>query len=499
MLQRTDPTYRRELLICGAVAVVIVLIRAFIPLRFEQVYDPDQAVWGLMAKHLSEGRAFPLFFYGQSYMIGLEAWLAVPFFWIGGPTVLMQRLPLLLFNLGVALGFFWTFARFGLKPRYALAAALPVIAFSPAMSLDYFFGLGVGIEPFLFVLILWLIRDRPIAFGVLLCFATLHREFVFLALPALALVEIRNRKFWNVRSIAQRAAGFAVVWIVVDILKRNVNRLGPAGGDWSAGSLTQGPETFAKWLSFVWSDYSTRLWELLTWGIPDMLGIRTFPIKTYGLPSQLEAGFRIAALAFAVAALIALARLVRLAGTSPPESRREGLRFCLYLALVAVQNILIYGLNGGILLGAPAPLRYALFAPLLVVALFGAYFLVERSTRWTAAVGVAIAIWAAGNVVDNARLIQEYVGNPPSRQHRILADYLMSHGIRYARGKYWDAYIVSFLSREKVIVASTETVRISAYQSEVEQHASEAVTLQRLPCDAGVKVEGWCVIGPPGR
>ena len=54
-------------------------------------------------------------------------------------------------------------------------------------------------------------------------------------------------------------------------------------------------------------------------------------------------------------------------------------------------------------------------------------------------------------------------------------------------------------SREQVMVASTETVRISMYQTEVDRHASEAVTLQRLPCDGGVKVVGWCVIGPPGR
>ena len=55
-----------------------------------------------MTKHLSEFRAFPLFFYGQNYMLGVEAWITVPFFWIGGPTVAMQRLPLVLVNLCVA-------------------------------------------------------------------------------------------------------------------------------------------------------------------------------------------------------------------------------------------------------------------------------------------------------------------------------------------------------------------------------------------------------------
>src|SRR5215210_6144808 len=72
-----------------AVVIALVLLRALVYLLFEQIaFDSDQAINGLMAKHLSQGRAFPLFFYGQTYMLAVEAWVAVPFFWIAGPTVL---------------------------------------------------------------------------------------------------------------------------------------------------------------------------------------------------------------------------------------------------------------------------------------------------------------------------------------------------------------------------------------------------------------------------
>ena len=54
-----------------------------------------------MAKHLSEGRAFPLFFYGQAYMLAVEAWWMVPFFWIGGPTVAALRASLVATNVAV--------------------------------------------------------------------------------------------------------------------------------------------------------------------------------------------------------------------------------------------------------------------------------------------------------------------------------------------------------------------------------------------------------------
>ncbi|GEM_PF-4380228 len=68
---------KRELWICLAVATAIVALQSFVLLRYEQFFDSDQAVYGLMAKHLSEFRTFPLFFYGQNYMLGVQSWLAV--------------------------------------------------------------------------------------------------------------------------------------------------------------------------------------------------------------------------------------------------------------------------------------------------------------------------------------------------------------------------------------------------------------------------------------
>ena len=43
-------------------------------------FDSDQAIFGLMAKHLSELRALPVFMYGQNYILGVEAWMAAPLF-----------------------------------------------------------------------------------------------------------------------------------------------------------------------------------------------------------------------------------------------------------------------------------------------------------------------------------------------------------------------------------------------------------------------------------
>ena len=78
----------RERLVVAALAAALVLLRAWVFIWWEQShFDADQAVVGLMAKHLIEGRAFPLFFYGQQYLLGVESWLVAPFFLIGGVSI----------------------------------------------------------------------------------------------------------------------------------------------------------------------------------------------------------------------------------------------------------------------------------------------------------------------------------------------------------------------------------------------------------------------------
>src|SRR6476659_2565845 len=66
-------------------------------------FDSDQAITGLMAKHLAELRAFPVFWYGQTYMLGVEAWLAAPLMAVFGASVTTLQLPLLAMNVAIAL------------------------------------------------------------------------------------------------------------------------------------------------------------------------------------------------------------------------------------------------------------------------------------------------------------------------------------------------------------------------------------------------------------
>ena len=484
--------------ICSGIAVALVLSRSMVAVAFEQIFDSDQAIVGLMAKHLSEFRSFPLFFYGQNYMLGVQAWMAAPFYWVGGPTIAMLRTPLLIINAVVAVLLVHGIARRGVRPALALIAALPLVAATPLVSMELMYALGASVEPILYVLCLWALRGRPAAFGALACFGVLHREFTVFALPAFAIAGWREWRAWRPAGLARAAGGFAAVWVAVAVLKQNVNIYGPGGGRHVTGSLLLQAETVLKRLSFAWEPYLGRLNDVLTTGLPEMFGAGPVALSRFGIKSGLTQGRDAAALALAAAAAVSLARLAWLAWKRERQPAGDA-RFFLYLALVGLQVILAYGLGGGLPVGAPIVHAYMLLVPLLPIAVFARYFQRERARRWLAGVAALIVLWAASTTWDNVRLLREYVVDPPPSHHRIMADYLVSRGIKYGRSVYWDAYVITFLSQERVIVTPDEVARISAYDELVRANAASAVTLRRRPCEGGLRMAAWCIDGPPAE
>jgi len=170
--------------------------------------------------------------------------------------------------------------------------------------------------------------------------------------------------------------------------------------------------------------------------------------------------------------------------------------FGAYLAWVGLFTASVYPLSCHVILHAPPLLRYLLLALLLPVGLFAAFMQRERSRALRTAVAGVFVLWGAVNLWDNVRLIGEAVRIPPGSEHRVLVDYLLQQRIRYARAIYWDAYVVDFLSGERVIAASVDIIRIPDYQRQVDEHANAAVNLERLPCDAPRRVASWCITGP---
>jgi hypothetical protein len=480
-------------------AALLVTLRSAPFVLFEQLhFDSDQAVVGLMAKHLVEGRTVPIFFYGQNYMLAVQAWIAAPFFAIGGATIAMLRLPLLIVNVVVAI---WLMARLvlrGVGAGTAFVVALPFIAPAALASKLLMEALGASVEPFLYVLLLWLLRRRPIAFGLLFAFAYLHREFALFVLPALAAVWLSGAERGRpaVAHVLRAAAAFAVVWLVVAVVTSRFNTLGPTGGEVSMGSLFAQTQMVGMRLAWDGHAYWERLTALFEKMLPDLFALRAIPASRLGLNSTITVGSSVGGVAFLSALAVAALGVVHARWRTPAPPSDP---FYLYLAAIAIQTALAYALNGGIDANGPGVPRYALFALLLPIALIGGYVAHRPPRGFALTMAAALVVWAGLNVSDTLHLVREYLVAPPPNDHRVLTDYLASHRIRYGRADYWDAYIVDFLSRERVILAPTAVMRISAYDARVAKNAANAVDVVQQPCVDGAHVARWCIDDPLHR
>lgn len=90
----------RRLFVIGIVGGIFIIILTRLPqlLNPNIVLDGDEAIVGLMAKHIVEGKSLPLFFYGQSYGLSfLEAFFGAIFFGVWGISGLALKTAMLSF------------------------------------------------------------------------------------------------------------------------------------------------------------------------------------------------------------------------------------------------------------------------------------------------------------------------------------------------------------------------------------------------------------------
>jgi hypothetical protein len=338
-----------------------------------------------------------------------------------------------------------------------------------------------------YVLLLWRIRRRPFAFGALLAFSYLHREFVIFAVPAIAILEMRQPGFWTratAWSVARAAWGFALVWLVVDDLKMHV----------SGGALALQAVSLRGQMCLTAPQLARNFQSVVTEALPALFGGRPLALAAVRMNTPLVAGWTFVGWLVAAAFAIMLVRLAIRPRLRDDEPVPDGLGA--YLAWVGFFTACAYPLSCTVALGAPPLLRYLLLAILLPIGCCATFLQRERSRRLRTIVVSVFVLWAGVNLWDNVRLIRESVKEPPSNERRALVDYLLAHRIRYARAIYWDAYVVDFLSSERVVTASVDVIRIPDYQTEVDEHASAAVSLNRVPCAGGPQVASWCVVGP---
>jgi hypothetical protein len=476
----------RRLLIL--VALVIVARSAVFVFWEGSDFDADQAVFGLMAKHLSELRALPIFMYGQNYMLAVEAWLAAPLFLLAGPSVTALKLPLLAINCAVGV----LLARSLVKEAglRAGAAALACVFFAlppPGTAAKLLEASGGTLEPLFYVVLLWVMRRRPVWCGVILGLGCLNREFTIYGFIALAVIEAARRTDGNraaLRRILTTACIAGVIWAGGQFAARWGSVEGPRTS-WSALPPSAEHVEVVHRLCLDWRAVPIGYLDIARIHWPLIFGTERLPLRSFDIESDIVQGVPVAGLLLGAAMLLAALRIVQ--GIARDRRWLRDYDFCAYLVLVAALSVTGYVVGRcGVI--SPATIRYDMLSLLGAVGL-GAWFLRVEYARWVKVVWVAIVVfWAATGAVAHARLWFEYVDHEPVGGKRRMVTALEARGIRYAISDYPSAYPIAFLSGERIIVSSANRVRIRSYEEEVRAHLSEAVRIQHRPCQDGSEV-----------
>ena len=462
--------------------LVLVVIRSWIFVFVPGAhFDSDQAVTGLMAKHLAEGRAFPVFWYGQTYMLGVEAWLAAPLMAITGASVWALKLPLLAINLAIAALLFAGFTREGLAPARAAVATLFFVLVPPITAAHFLTANGGNVEPAFYVLLIWFLRHRPIAMGIVLGIGFLNREFTIYGLLALLLLDAWDRRLFRRDAVVRYGIALgsaAIVWGIFMVLRSVSSAAGPGTSmaDLSAQLASNNIAQVLQRLCLNPAAIAAGAKNIVTVHWPELFGLESQPLTDFGIESTGRQGFPGAAWLLVPVLLIPVARLV-----SRPSDRPA---FPSYLVVVAALSV------AGYLVGRCGvidfyTMRYELLSVLGAAGLAAWYLLREESrvvrTLWLACCAVMFAVWVTAHV----RLIEEYATRPPVPLKAELIQALETRGVRYAYADYWTAYYVTFMTRERIIVASDAVVKVRTHNTVVDAHRGEAIRISRRPCDGG--------------
>lgn len=480
--------FRRERVAVMAIVALVIVARSAIFIFWEQShFDSDQAVIGLMGKHLSEGRAFPLFLYGQNYVFAVEAWMAAAVFLVTGASVWALKLPLLAVNLAVAFLLLRILEREArLRPAIAAVATLCFVLPPPATAAMLVEANGVNIEPFLYVLLLWTTRRRPALFGVIFAIGFLQREFTVFALLALVTVaaatgDLFRRETVRRGLVALCSAG--AVWLMVALAKPYASAAGPGT---TIADLRAPTNNVLEALTRVCFDPTTILdgvVRLLATHWVRLFGTYVEPLWRFGIESGGNQGLPGSWLLLSAAGLLAVTRIV-MAVAAGRRLRREH-AFCAYLTFVGLLTAAAFVIAR---CGAQGHIRYALLSIYAMVGLSAWYLAVERVRSLRTVWIVLVVLWACVAAFGHARLWSEYLSHPPVSAKQMIIRHLQARGIRYGIADYWMAYYVSFVTNEQIIVAADDFSRIPDYDRQVQAHLGEAVRIARTPCAGGKEV-----------
>jgi hypothetical protein len=464
------------LIVTGLFALV--LLRAWVFIAYPHAHlDSDQAVFGLMGKDIELGRAYPLFMYGQKYMLSVGSWLCAPLFALFGRSTTTLKLPMFAMNIACVAMLWVGLRRERELGRWGTALCiLPFAAPSVVCASRFVEHQGGNIEPFFFLFLAFLLRERGIALGLTLGIAFLNREFTplgFIALVAMDALQGRLRR--NVKIYVSALVAAALVVVSIRAIAEGREGYTGAGG-----------AAHAEWQD-VWSGEGSAAYFGLQ--LPALLGAARNELRSYSIVSGLHAGkdwLIYIVVGWAMLGVLGIAR----------AQRRDFDGMSSYLILIGLGQAAAFIA----LCNSPRDtmlVRYMLLSLCCFVG-FTAFAWRMRQLRPIAA--ALVLTLCTFNLRDHVRLIREYVQKHPRHENELLADALLARGVPYATADFWVAYDIDWLTDERIIISPgrNQSDRIERYHEPLDAHPSEVYRIKTKPCRGGEQIERWYLC-PPKR
>ncbi|MBI4351136.1 MAG: glycosyltransferase family 39 protein [Elusimicrobia bacterium] len=403
------------------------------------VFDGDSAVAGLMALHISQLKEFPLYFWANHYAGTLSSYMAAAFFLLFGVSSTASALP------GILIAWIWILSQYALarrvlSPAGALAALL--LCLFPPMNVLWYTILNAGVyaETFAFSSVLFLFAayrasSRPARPGLFYFLAGAAAGFGQWLSPgmlpaagaALFFFAVSEKRLFFGNCLpffaAGFAAGFAPALAHTLLHPRDVAfRMGGRLLDLDRNFLGE-PDKAAAITKLIWRK------------------IISGPLNLFKLPLSYVRSVGLLNLAlFTAAAAVAVKEAAgRIRERTFPAPVDVALVYAAFFAAFYA-----------FLLSAPQADRYAV--PLYAAAplfLGRAFELLYGRRKKLAAVVLAAAVGA------NIFSVAAALGKKPRYDHGLLAAHLERSGVKHAFSDYATAYMVTFLTKEKVVASPT--------------------------------------------
>ena len=142
-------------------------------------------------------------------------------------------------------------------------------------------------------------------------------------------------------------------------------------------------------------------------------------------------------------------------------------------------------------------MRYTLMTVLGLIGIVAYHVVVETHQPLRRLVLGAVTLWAVLSCWSHARLLAEFLRDPPENNRQVLADYLVVNDIKYGYPDFWDVYSTVFFADEEVILSSTSVWFIQEYEWVVQNHRDQAVRILREPCEGGTRATETHYVCPP--